>query len=349
MKNLNKILIIPILASCLILNTVSADNSDCWKFWAMSYSDWWWSYDIVNTSRETSINRYTNFLSVGQQAAIIRKDDLNTALINLKKFCCENDLWDLTADTCNKDAPYFNPNALDSPYLFDHLFDVIVRRLNWLTTDVDIYTKTNMSTDDKWTERREWIDEQAKSTAWTTPQNIINKYKSVWAQSPFSYWFNITNRVYSTFWDLNDQDFLNYVAWKWWSNISRESQVVANAMKNYSQRTLYDRYINACALSEYFYALLDLWVDSEDKDNTIKRLSDRSCDRIIERQIDWENAYVVLVIHKSANLFLSNLVEWYMSYLYQRQEKFEKLWTDIVNKRMDDVRWVPNLENRTVK
>jgi hypothetical protein len=148
---------------------------------------------------------------------------------------------------------------------------------------------------------------------------------------------------------LNDQDFLNYVAWKWWSNISRESQVVANAMKNYSQRTLYDRYINACALSEYFYALLDLWVDSEDKDNTIKRLSDRSCDRIIERQIDWENAYVVLVIHKSANLFLSNLVEWYMSYLYQRQEKFEKLWTDIVNKRMDDVRWVPNLENRTVK
>ena len=93
----------------------------------------------------------------------------------------------------------------------------------------------------------------------------------------------------------------------------------------------------------------DLWVDSEDKDNTIDRLSDRSCDRIIERQIDWENAYVVLVIHKSANLFLSNLVEWYIWYLYQRQQKFEQQWTAIKNKRMDDVRWVPNLENRTVK
>lgn len=349
MKGLNKILIIPVIASCLILGTVSADNSDCWKFWAMSYSDGWWSFEIVNLSRETSENRYTNFLSVGQQAAIIRKDDLNTAMLNLKKFCCENQLWDLTADTCSKDEPYFNPNALDSPYLFDHLFDVIIRRLNWLTSDVDIYTKTNMTTDDKWTSRRNWIDEQAKSTAWSKPQLIINKYKEVWKQSPFSAWFNITTRVYSTFWDLSDQDFLNYVGWKWWSNISSESQVVANAMKNYSQRTLYDRYINACALSEFFYSVLDLWVDSEDKDNTIDRLSDRSCDRIIERQIDWENAYVVLVIHKSANLFLSNLVEWYIWYLYQRQQKFEQQWTAIKNKRMDDVRWVPNLENRTVK
>lgn len=346
MKKLNKTLIISLILSCFALNLTSADNSDCWKFWAMSYSDGWWSFEIVNLSRETSANRYTNFLSVGQQAAIIRKDDLNTAMLNLKKFCCENQLWDLTADTCKKDEPYFNPNALDSPYLFDHLFDVIIRRLNWLTTDVDIYTNTNMSTDDKWTSRRNWIDEQAKATAWSTPQTIINKYKQVWKQSPSNLWYNITTRIYSVFWDLDDQDVLTYVSWKWWTN---ESSVVANAMKNYDSWTLYDRYINSCALGEYFYSLLNVWAHSEDKDKTVKRLSDRTCDRIVERQIDWENAYVVLVIHKSANLFLSNFVEWYIWYLYQRQQKLEKLWTDIVNRRMDDVRWVPNLENSTVK
>lgn len=345
MKNLNKILIIPVLLSSFILNLVSADDTDCWKFWGMNYSEHW-SFGIVDLSRWTSTNRYTDFLSVGQQLAIIKNDDLNTAMLNLKKFCCENQLWELTADICKKDEPYFNPNALDSPYLFDHLFDVIIRRLNWLTTDNDIYTKTKMSLDDKWESRRSRIDEQAKSTAWSTPQTIINKYQQVRKQSPSTLWYNITTRIYSTFWDLDDQDLLTYVSWKWWSN---ESQTVANAMKNYDKRTLYDRYINACALSEYFYSLLDVWAHSKDKDKTVKRLSDRSCDKIIERQIDWENAYVVLVIHKSANLFLSNFVEWYIWYLYQRQQKFEKLWTDIVNRRMDDVRWVPNLENSTVK
>lgn len=347
MKKLNKALIISVILGCFTLNlTSAADNTDCWKFWVMSYSDWWWSFDIVNTSRWTSSNRFTNYLSVGEQLAIIQKDDLNTALLNLKKFCCENKLWDLSADTCKKDQPYFNDNALDSQYLFDHLFDVTIRRLNWLTKDTDIYTKTNMSTDDKWTSRRNWIDEQAKSTAWSTPQTIINKYQQVWKQSPANLGYNITSRIYATFWDLSNQDFLIYVSWKW---DTTESETVANAMKNYKERTLYDRYINACALSEYFYSLLDVWVNSNDKSKTIKRLSDNSCDKIIERQIDWENAYVVLVIQKSANLFLSNYVEWYISYLYERQQKLEKLIKDVWDRRLDVTRWVPNLENSTTK
>ena len=349
MKKLNKILIISVLLGCFTLNlTSAADNTDCWVFWRLIYSDKW-SYDIVDTKRETDKSRFTNFLSVAQQAAIIRKDDLNTAILNLKKFCCENGIWDLTADTCKKDEPYFNPNALDSQYLFDHLFDVIMRRFNWLTTDMDIYTKTKMSTDDKWTEWREWIDEQAKSTAWSTPQTIINKYQQTWKQTESSLWYNITSRIYSTFWNFSDQDFLIYVSWKWASENADDSAVVANAMKNYDKRTLYDRYINACALSEYFYALLDLWTVSDDKNTIIKRLSDKSCDKIIERQIDWENAYVVLVIQKSSNLFLSNYVEWYISYLYQRQEKLEKLWKETKDRWLDVVRNTPNLEKRTVK
>lgn len=347
MKKLNKTLIIPLLLGCFTLNLVSAaDKTDCWKFWVMSYSDWWWSFEIVNLSRWTSSNDFTNFLSIDEQLAILQKEDLNTALLNLKKFCCENKLWDLSAETCKKDQPYFNDNALDSQYLFDHLFDVIIRRLNWLTKDTDIYTQTNMSTDDKWTSRRNWIDEQAKSTAWSTPQTIINKYQEVWKQSPANLWYNITSRIYATFWDLSNQDFLIYVSGKWKTT---ESETVANAMKNYKEWTLYDRYINACALSEYFYSLLDVWTNSDDKNKTIKRLSDNSCDRIIERQIDWENAYVVLVIQKSANLFLSNYVEWYISYLYQRQQKLEKLIKDIWDRWLDVTRWVPHLENSTTK
>jgi hypothetical protein len=39
--------------------------------------------------------------------------------------------------------------VIDSPYLFDHLFDVVMRRLSGLTGESDIYTETNMSSDAK--------------------------------------------------------------------------------------------------------------------------------------------------------------------------------------------------------
>lgn len=349
MKNLNKILIIPVILSCFILNSVfAADNTDCWEFWGRNYSEKW-SFEIVNNVRETQESNLTNFLSVSQQRNIITKNDLNTAILNLKKFCCENQLWELTAETCKKDEPYFNDNALDSQYLFDHLFDVIMRRLNWLTSDLDIYTKTHMTTDDMWTERREWINSQAESTAWSTPQTIINKYQKYWKQTPSSKGYNITSRIYATFWNFDNQTFLTYVSWKWTSSYANDSEIVANAFKNYDKRTLYDRYINACALAEYFYALLDVWVNSKDKKISISRLSDNSCDKVVERQIDWENNYVILVIQKSSNLFLSNYVKWYMAYMYERQRKLQKLWKEVTDRWIDIVRAVPNLEKRTVK
>ena len=173
MKNLNKILIIPILIFCFLFSFTLADNSDCSRFGAMTYKQNWTNwFDIVNKSREVENYEFTKFLSIEQQTGIITKNDLNTAILNLKKYCCENKLWDLGKDTCTKDKPFFNDNALDSKYLFDHLMDVIMRRLNWSTWDNDIYKKTNMSVDPLWAERRSRINSQAESTKWSTPYLI---------------------------------------------------------------------------------------------------------------------------------------------------------------------------------
>jgi len=93
MKKSNKILIIPVILSCFILNSAfAADNTDCWEFWGRNFSEKW-SYDIVENVWETQKSDLTNFLSVSQQRNIITKHDLNTAILNLKKFCCENKLW----------------------------------------------------------------------------------------------------------------------------------------------------------------------------------------------------------------------------------------------------------------
>lgn len=355
MKNLNKILIISALLSCFTFNLASADNSDCWIFAKYSYNQEWaadnW-FQIVKNSRETKSNRFTDFLEISEQTRIITNNDLNTALLNLKKYCCENNLWDLSYETCTKDKKFFNDNAPDSPYLFDHLFDVLMRRLNWLGGEKNIYTKTKMTLDDKWAKRRETIEKHAKSIDWSNPQTIINEYQKEWQQSPSNLGYNITQKIYTTF-KLSNQDFLTYVSWKWSNADGNDSEIVANALRKYNERTLYDRYINTCALGEYFYALLDQWANSTDKDAVIHKNSTKTttwdCDKIVQRQIKWENDYVSLVIQKSSNLFLSNYVEWYMSYLYERQRKLQKLRKDSSDRWFDVINGVPCLQHICVR
>ena len=333
------------------ISQVFADKSGCWTFAAMSYSnstsaDNW--FQIINLSWWTDSNRYSNFLSNEQQINIIDKESLNTAMLNLKKYCCEQELWWLSAsfETCKKDKTFFNDNVIDSPYLFDHLFDVVMRRLSGLTGESDIYTETNMSSDAKWLEWRSWINEQAENISWANPQIIINKYQQFWQPSSPQSWYDISEKLNTTFWGLSDQDFLTYVSGQWWTV---ESSNVAKALKNYENRTLYDRYNNACAITQYLYTLLDLWVTSEDKIKIINQLSNNQCSEVIKKQIDNENTYVKLVILQAWNLFLQNYRQWYFSYLQDRTETLQTTRKNISDKFLDVVRGVPHLVRSCVK
>lgn len=346
MRKLNKILTISFLTSLCILNFSLANNSDsdCGKFATLSYKQSWnnW-FNVVTQSRNTDKNKYSNFLSIDQQNAIIDNDSLNTAMLNLKKYCCENEQWGLTqkSKTCINDKVFFNDNALESPYLFDHLFDVTMRRLSGLTWEKNIYEKTNMTTDDKWTERRTRITEKAENTWGTTPQIIVNQYVETWKQNPS---YNISSNVYAAF-QYEDDVFLAFVSWQW---SSEESKNVANAIQQYDQRTLYDRYINACAMTEYFYSLLNLWINSDDKNKTRNKISNWVCHSAVETQINAENAYVKLVIQQASNLFLSNYIKWYMDYLRGRSDNVKSKQEKIKNNFLDIVNAVPQLVRQCV-
>lgn len=337
MKILSKLLIILFILGFLPFSfTYWSCDSDCECFGIQTWENW---FNIVNNSREVTNNNFSNFLTVEEQRAIIKKDDLNTAIMNLKRYCCKKNEWWNTAD-CKNYKPFFNENALDSPYLFDHLFDVIMRRLNWLDWDNDIYKKTKMSIDDLWADRRKRINSQAESINWSTPQTIYNKYNQIWNKSNPEKWFDISKQIYDGFWS-NDEIFLKSI---------KEDKQLTNALKEYKNRTLFDRYKNSCALAEYFYALLDVWIDSKSKTQTIKRLNnsnkENNCDIIIKKQIDNENNYVQLVARKSSNLFLSNYLEWYISYMYDRQQNLQKLWKDSTDRFLDVARGVPCLQKK---
>ena len=351
MKIIYKILSVTIILQCIISNLTFADNSDCWSFWSLSYKqeskskNW---FNIVDSSWETTNYWFSNFLTIQQQRDIITKDDLNTALLNLKKYCCEKELWWLTQrdKTCQDDAVFFNENALDSKYLFDHLFDVIMRRLNWLTWSDDIYIKSNMTVDELWNERRNRITQQAENISGANPQIILSEYKKFWNTSDPNLWYNITTQTDATFWDLSDQDFLTYISWQW---SSEDSVQVANALKKYKERTLYDRYNNVCSLTQYFYSLLDVWIHSQDRARTIQRLSNNLCKKAVKQQIESENNYVKTTIQNSSNLFLSNYIKWYIEYLQNRQQNLESTEKNITDRLLDIVRAVPHLVKTCVK
>ncbi len=351
MKKINKTLIIGGVLACFIFNLTIADNSDCQFFENHVYSqkgassNW---FDIVNQIRETTDYPYTNFLTVEQQKAIITKDDLNTALLNLKKYCCSKEWWlAKTSETCEKDKAFFNDNVVDSKYLFDHIFDVVMRRLNWMTWDTNIYTKTNMTVDDRWYARRQRISNQAISIEWSSPQNFINKYKEFWQKSSSDLWYDISQNVSSKFMNQSLSNFLEYVKW-WWG--SSDTENVSNAMKRYNEWTLYDRYINACALSEYFYALLALTTEDKynynSRDLIIQKISNHSCDNVVSRQIIWENNYVSSVMQNSFNVFLSNYMEGYMNYLNERQFRSQSLFKNAKDRWLDVIRATSCLQSK---
>ena len=341
-----KAFIISIISITILASFWFADNTDCERFAPSLYYQSWaknW-FNEVKKSRWTTTSEYSNFLTTDEQLNIIDTESLDTALLNLKKYCCENKIWSINPDHnyCKTDHSFFNSNSLDSPYLFDHLFDVIMRRLSGLSWDTNIYN--NMQLDNKWSKRRSQISSYAEGLSWTSPQLILNDYQNM-RKSNIEY--DISSKVNNKFMSDSTSNFLSYVSGQWGS---KESEEVANVFKNYENRSLYDRYRNACILTEYFYALL-LWgdTDSTAKNETIKNVAKWVCDDIVSNQIKSENIYTKLVMKKSANLFQKNYFEWYTSYMHNRMETLQSTRRNSVDKFLDVVRAVPQLIKKCTK
>ena len=310
MKKIIKLWLLYMLIISCCSFTTHASFSDCEYIASQKFTQSWNinQFPVISQVWWTSKHNYSNFLDVDIQLAIIDTWSLNSAILNLKKYCCEKWLWWLSmdAETCKIDKKFFNDNALDSPYLFDHLFDVEMRRLYGDTWENKIYTKTNMWIDSfwelNWSERRTRIDGKSMDLSWANAQEIINKYKKFWTQNKE---YNIVSKVEAAFTKSN-KDFLKYVSWQWSSTNSWESIDIANALKNYEKRSLYDRYNNACAITEYLYALLTQWIAQNnitDQNSIIQILSLNTCKTATRNFINNETAYTKYVLQTLLVLF----------------------------------------------
>ena len=337
----NKIFIILLTSLCCFSCISLADYSDCRTFAIWNYEN---IVKQVKQSRWTSENPYSNFLSVDKQLEIMDTASLTTAILNLKKYCCENGLWlEQTSQTCTDDKAFFNPNSIDSQYLFDHLFDVIMRRLAGLTWEDNIYTHSDMALDATWAVRRKWISEKAVDLSGSDVQSIVDKSKEFWQ---YNKKYDITSQMDALF-SRDNSTLLKFVSGKWWSD---ESKQMAQIFNDYDKWTLYDRYHNACALTEYFYSLLDSAQNSQsDKVIILNRLAKWYCRQAVANQINAENAYTSVVTQRASNRFFFNYIKWYMSYLYDRNNELKDTRQQTTDRFLDVVRGVSKLINSCVK
>lgn len=246
-------------------------------------------------------NKTRDWVDIKHQE-IIDSNSLNIAFLNLKKSCCSNkDFQKNAQDTCKADKELFSQNAPQSYYLFDHLLDVLMRRLDGIESYQEV------TPDEKWEERRNFITELATNPKGTTPVNIDKTFKETRKIDPK----NLLNIQVNDI-GKSKQEYLSLI--ESWSNLQR--------INEYQDRTLGERYSNICSISSYMYFLF-INNDQNSLFATREKILNGNCQSLIEKRLNSETEYTQLVKIKSSNeLSLVNIQE-YIDYLGKRTEDLQ--------------------------
>lgn len=212
----------------------------------------------------------------------IPKKFIEKAFDNLRLYCC--DMKKLSSGYCsrtNDDTLY--PQSI---YLFDHILDVYLRRLdakqqndNW--NDL-LY---GLEPDWSWLEWREFITKRGNEVNWSLPLEIQKMYEK--------YWKNTQQQI-PTFMEMNGAVQGN-----------RETEV-ESAIKLYENRTLFDKYNLACDVGMYVSNLV--YLKNVKQSQRLSTDEYNKCKNLTNARINNEYIYVkILLMQKWEKLLWSNM------------------------------------------
>lgn len=250
----------------------SADNSlwDCLFSLTNNTLNWW---ENSNESDEIIANL----------AKAMPKEAVEKAYNHLKSYCC--DINYLNSSSCSQS----NNNEIypQSIYLFDHLLDVYLRRLDAKQKDDNwedlLY---GLEPDEMWTEWRKFIIERGNDVKWSLPLEIKDKFSSMWKLTT-----NVTNFLGDT--ELNIKN---------WKNSFEEN------IKNYDNWTLWDKYNLACDISKYISESKLLLSTSK-----LSTKEYNSCKKLTSARINNETIYTKTLLMQKANILLWSNMKSYLN------------------------------------
>lgn len=279
-------------------NLNDIDNWDCWF---VQETTWWNFWTILN-------NRSW------QNESIYPKESIRRALLNLKAACCQqNKIWSQT-QRCKYDKEnwFFLNNYPDSKFLYDHLVDIWLRRLDAMEKLLYEWT----TPDPIWKERREFINTKWSQEEWTTPTDILPKFKE--------------QRTLNINHILPDREDANY-------NQQYQNERTSIAGQQYTNRPLVNRYSNLCKVSAYIYWYMWAKLGYYTRTNLYSSCKLQSQD-ITARNISFTKS---IVLKKSNKILYDNINSHITNYLSQsRLAKLKEtiLWIvqylNVINKKI---------------
>jgi len=265
-----------------------------------------------------------NFLPYETYDNILPEEAMTKVFDNLRAACCKQEIPSVSCDGISSDAIF-----PDSIILFDHLLDVYLRRLDAKQSDNNWWDLLYwLEPDPKWKERREFISSIWNNSDGTPPISIDEFYKKMWS------------------WSIYFEKYSDESVQK--NNNSRLDNI-RNKSKNYSDRSLVDRYYNACNIVmmmyiDTAYPVIKWWNGELSQNSTLKWFYE-SCEALVQDRIKSEKSYAEAIMQQQWNVFLDNTVNAYLN-AYFLENKLSSLHDKIFNRWSifkEIVKWVDKL------
>lgn len=221
------------------------------------------------------------------------KTTIEQAFINLKAYCCLQK--NISCSDAEK-AILPKSNYPKSPYFFDHLFDITMRRLDGVQSLA--YGLEPDPTGKKW---REYTDAVAKNPNGVQAKTIQETYKEYRTLHPEA--TKNLNTVAKNFFEINNETL-----------------------------SLADKYSKVCPLMKWLYEKIQseptiIWTKFE-TNSFFKK-----CDNLVNKRVSQESAYVKILMTKKSTQLLNETMKAYTK-TYFVEDKLMDLWT-LVNKVKD--------------
>ena len=248
---------------------------------------------ITSANDCKSVLKNENWIIISQNwnfNNILPKEAFEKALENLQKFCCSQ-------DSLRKDLNYCTDIVAEqsvpsSAYLFDHIFDVSIRRLDAKEENENgnnlVY---GLKPDALWKEWRDFITKRWNNYKWNVPLEIINEFKKHW----------ILKKNILVTWNAK-----NNIPWG------------ENNFEGYSDWTLWERYNWICETSVFMY--LNKIPNADQKKLYNAYLS---CESMIEKRIKNEFDYTNTILMQKWNKLLQLNIKAYLDNYFSQNKMVE--------------------------
>ncbi len=243
---------------------------------------------VVNNNSSAVLNNYTANYQIYTQ--FLPAEAFHQALINLKAYCCAQVVNPPCTDKEKENLP---KQYMESAYLFDHLIDISMRRL-----DGNKELAYGLEPDPTGSERRTKINGIASTTT-GIPANEIEK-------------------IYKSYWTLHKEKNIDITKYN------------AGNLETFSLR---DKYDTLCTDVKNLYEGIKwdksttiIWWYA-DKDSFFNK-----CQNLVKKRVEKENGYVkILMVQKSNQLLNESMKAFTQKHFVE--EKLIALWNLILKVR----------------